>query len=183
MAGKMTYETGLDTDLAERLGKRSAALLGIAGLVVRRLTERNLYIATMESCTGGALADYITSISGSSSVLKDSFITYSNEAKIARGVPEAVIEEFTVYSSQTALAMARAARTTSVRADIGVGITGSLSRVDPANDNSIPGEVYLGLVYEDRTDMQELIIPETNRMEAKLSIVEYALSAIELITS
>ena len=39
-------------------------------------------IATAESCTGGLLSSYLTSISGSSAYLSSSIITYSNESKI-----------------------------------------------------------------------------------------------------
>jgi nicotinamide-nucleotide amidase len=168
-------------ELAIRLGTRTVAILGQSEKLVQHLADRSLYVTSVESCSGGALAHFITSISGSSEVLMDSFVTYSNQAKIALGVPVEVIEEHTVYSSQTAIAMARAGLRKSVHADIGIGITGSLSRVDPNNANSIPGEVYMGLVYGEVITEQKLFIPEPNRMEAKLHIVECALEAIQQI--
>ena len=73
--------------LAERIGIETASVLGDAERLIALLAARNLYISTVESCTGGALVNAITSISGASDVLKDSYITYSNEAKIALGVP------------------------------------------------------------------------------------------------
>jgi len=54
--------------------------------LVRILIDKKLQIATMESCTGGALANRITQVEGSSEILKFSAITYSNEYKIKRGV-------------------------------------------------------------------------------------------------
>ena len=76
--------------------------------VVKALKERNLTIATMESCTGGGIANEITCISGASDVLHESYVTYCNEAKIKLGVPAEVIEKYTVYSRETAMAMANA---------------------------------------------------------------------------
>ena len=50
--------------------------------IIKELTKRGETIATMESCTGGGVADAITSIEGASEVLKFSAVTYSNEGKI-----------------------------------------------------------------------------------------------------
>ena len=47
--------------------------------IIKKLTKENLTIATMESCTGGGVANAITNIEGASSVLKFSAVTYSNE--------------------------------------------------------------------------------------------------------
>ena len=78
--------------------------------IVKKLIEKKLTISTMESCTGGGIANEITNISGASEVLKVSYVTYSNEAKIKFGVPEKIIEKYTVYSKETAIEMAKAAK-------------------------------------------------------------------------
>ena len=66
--------------------------------IVKYLIDNHITIATMESCTGGALASEITSHPGASEILKFSAVTYSNEFKIKMGVSEEVINEFSVYS-------------------------------------------------------------------------------------
>lgn len=115
--------------------------------LITTLKKKGLIITFVESCTGGALASALTNISGASEVLKDSFVTYSNEAKIALGVPPEVIAEHSVYSKECAMAMADAGYRKSVGASIAVGVTGSLNRVDPANPNdSQPGEVFIGVI-------------------------------------
>ena len=164
--------------LAERIGIETASVLGDAERLIALLAARNLYISTVESCTGGALVNAITSISGASDVLKDSYITYSNEAKIALGVPPEVIDTYTVYSLETAVAMAKAGLTKSIRADIGVGITGSLTRADPENPNSVPGTVYIGIVRNDTVIERCLEVPEENRALAKLQIVRNAIETV-----
>jgi PncC family amidohydrolase len=61
--------------------------------IIKELIKRNETIATMESCTGGGVANAITSIEGASEILKFSAVTYSNEFKIKMGVSEEVIEK------------------------------------------------------------------------------------------
>lgn len=100
--------------------------------IIKSFSESGLTISTMESCTGGSLAGAITNISGASDILHESYVTYCNEAKIKFGVPKQVIDEYTVYSLETAKAMAKAVKNTS-NSDIGVGITGQLGRIDPRN--------------------------------------------------
>ena len=109
------------------------------------LIERGLTITTMESATSGQLASLITDTEGSSAVLKGAFVTYCNEAKILQGVPAEILERYTVYSGETAEAMAGACRK-AYDADIGIGVTGTMGNVDPANpEASVPGQVYFAI--------------------------------------
>ena len=118
----------------------------------RRLTgcliDRKMTITTMESITCGQIASLITDTEGASAILKGAFVTYSNEAKIMQGVPEAVIETCGVYSKETARAMAEACKQ-AYRADIGIGITGTTGNIDPNNQDSVPGEVYYAVAVFD----------------------------------
>ena len=93
--------------------------------IVQKLIQKNLTISAMESCTGGGIANEITNISGASSVLRESYVTYCNEAKIKQGVSADIIEKFTVYSKETAIEMAKAAKH-QANSDIGIGVTGQL---------------------------------------------------------
>ena len=109
------------------------------------LIEKKLTITTMESATSGQIASLITDTEGSSAVLKGAFITYSNEAKIQQGVPAEIIDRYSVYSTQTAEAMAIACMR-AYHADIGIGVTGTMGNVDPANpEASVPGQVYFAI--------------------------------------
>ena len=112
----------------------------------RRITEtliqKGITITTMESATSGQIASLITDTEGASAVLKGAFVVYSNESKIKQGVPSDIIDKYTVYSKETAQAMAECCRK-AYNADIGIGITGTMGNVDPANENtSVPGSVY-----------------------------------------
>ena len=54
-------------------------------MIVEKLIEKNKTLSTMESCTGGGVANCITNIDGSSSIFKFGAVTYSNDA-IALGL-------------------------------------------------------------------------------------------------
>jgi PncC family amidohydrolase len=92
--------------------------------IIKELKKRDYTIGVMESCTGGALANLITNIPGSSDVFKEGLVTYSNEAKIKHGVDRKIIKKFGVYSQEVAEEMAR-----KVVGDVGVGVTGELPGV------------------------------------------------------
>ena len=61
--------------------------------IIKILTEKNKTISTMESCTGGGVANAITNIEGASEVLKFSAVTYSNEYKIKMGIDANIIDK------------------------------------------------------------------------------------------
>ncbi|KKS51565.1 MAG: Competence/damage-inducible domain protein CinA [Candidatus Gottesmanbacteria bacterium GW2011_GWA1_42_26] len=172
-----------DQNRALQVGLETERNLILAERVVSELRSKKLYISTMESCTGGALAYYITNIPGASEVLKDAFVTYANEAKVKLGVPGDVIEKYSVYSRETAIAMAETVLKSSLRADVGVGITGSISRVDPNNPNSKPGEIFLAVKYQDRVLDKKLTIDAERRFDVKQQVVGEALSTILEIIS
>lgn len=141
-------------------------------LITRTLIQASRSITTMESCTSGAVASLLTDTEGASSVMKGAFVTYSNEAKIRMGVDAAIIDTYGVYSPQTAAAMARAAAE-AYDADIAVGITGSFGNADPANPDSVPGEVHFAIHIQGQTEtflLRGISVP--TRREAKLMVAE-----------
>ena len=89
--------------------------------IIDLLKEKNKTISTMESCTGGGVANAITNIEGASEVLRYSAVTYSNEYKIKMGVDEKVIDKYSVYSMETAIEMAKNI-SNFANSNIGVGI-------------------------------------------------------------
>jgi len=111
-------------------------------LVGSLLAEKELSLATMESCTGGLLASTVTDVSGSSAYFKGGLVAYSNEAKIAHGVAPELISDFGAVSPEVVQAMAAAARLY-FEADIGVSTTGIVG------PNEIEGKpvvtVYIGI--------------------------------------
>lgn len=146
--------------------------------IIVELTRLGETIATMESCTGGAVSSAITSIEGASDVLKFSAVTYSNEYKIKMGVNPEVIDKYSVYSIQTAHEMAlNIARF--AQADIGVGITGKLNRADKSNNFGKDNEVFVSIYYKDKYYDLDLCVSEENRTKNKQVVVDNIIAKIE----
>jgi nicotinamide-nucleotide amidase len=120
-------------------GADDDSLEGATGDMLRR---HDLTLATMESCTGGLLADTITNVPGSSGYFRGGLVSYATELKIEWGVDAEVIAEHGVISAECARAMARAARER-LTADIGIGITG-VAGPDPQEGHP-PGTVHVGI--------------------------------------
>ncbi len=106
------------------------------------LVERGLTLATMESCTGGLLADTITNVPGSSRYFLGGIVSYATEVKELMGVDAALIREHGVISDETASAMAEAVRER-LGADIGIGVTG-VAGPDPQDGKPV-GEVHIAV--------------------------------------
>ena len=88
------------------------------------LKQHRWKLATAESCTGGGLSYWITSIQGSSEWFDRGYVTYSNAAKIKMlGVPLQTINMFGAVSEETAKAMASGVLQNS-EAQMSIAITG-----------------------------------------------------------
>lgn len=117
--------------------------------IIEKLTKNKETISTMESCTGGSLANEITNIEGASEVIKYGAVTYSNEYKIKMGVSKKVIDKYTVYSINTADEMSKAI-SNYTNSNYGVGITGKLNRVDKFNPYGEDNIVYISIYSKDK---------------------------------
>jgi len=110
------------------------------------LKSQHLTISVAESCTGGMITSRLTNIVGASSYLLEGFVTYSNEAKIARlDVPQELIRQYGSVSRQVARAMAEGVRRVA-RTDLGLSATGVAGPTGGTPDKPV-GLVYLGLAW------------------------------------
>jgi len=99
-------------------------LKALARRIGARLKNRNLKLATAESCTGGWVAQAVTSVSGSSAWFDRGFVTYSNEAKKELlGVRAQTLSRHGAVSRETAKEMAAGALARS-RAQLAIAVTG-----------------------------------------------------------
>lgn len=136
--------------------------------LTKYLVEKKKTITTMESCTSGQIASLITDTEGSSSIIKGAFVTYSNEVKVMMGVPAEIIDTYTVYSEETARAMAETCRA-KLGADIGIGVTGSMGNIDPANaEASVPGQVYFAISFENVLADHEAVGDEDSVVKSEI---------------
>ena len=151
--------------------------------IVEQFTNRKETIATMESCTGGALASAITNVEGASEVLKFSAVTYCNEYKIKMGVNPKVIEKFTVYSKETAMEMSKNI-SLFADSDVGIGITGKLNRADKRNPSPNDSLVFVSIYDRKKNHYHnvEIKVEEGNtRLQNKNLVVEKVIEALKEI--
>src|SRR3989339_1979071 len=102
-------------------GEGAQSLESVAGEL---LNKHHKTIALAESCTGGLIADKLTSVAGSSLYFREAVVAYSNEAKIARlGVKHDTLAAHGAVAAETAREMAEGILKTS-GASLGLSVTG-----------------------------------------------------------
>ena len=140
-------------------------------------TGKWLTIGTVESATGGRIADRITNIPGSSDYFNGSVVAYSNEAKVALlGVKKTILENYGAVSEQTALEMARGGRKL-LNVDICVSNTG-IAGPSGATPEKPVGLFYLGLATRNES-LSEKHVFQGNREENKRDAAEAVLNMLK----
>lgn len=147
--------------------------------LVEKLIKNNKTISSMESCTGGGVANAITNIEGASEVLKFSAVTYSNEFKIKMGVSKEVIDKYSVYSNETACEMSKNI-SMFTNSDYGIGITGKLNRIDINNPYGDDNVVFVSIYDRENNkfynDKVEANLP--SRKENKKLVIEKVINML-----
>ena len=126
----------------------------IEQIVSYYLQMRRATVAAAESCTGGLLAERLTSIGGSSRYFLGGAVVYSNELKTAfADVPAEMIKQYGAVSRQVAIALAEGIRKR-CNATFGVGITGVAGPTGGSAEKPV-GLVFHALACEEGTDVIE----------------------------
>jgi nicotinamide-nucleotide amidase len=112
--------------------------------LLEKACERDLVLATAESCTGGMLASLLTDVQGVAHAFDRGFVTYTNDAKSEMlGVSMELLEEKGAVCREVAIAMAEGALERS-RANIALSITGF------ADKGEEPGLVHFACARKGR---------------------------------
>ncbi len=124
-----TLEPALPAEL-DRLAERA----------MRNLCDKELTVATAESCTGGLLASLLTDIEGCGHGFDRGFVTYANEAKVQLlGLSADLVGRNDAVSAAVAKAMAEGALDR-CQADIILSVTGFAG---PPEDGQEEGLVFM----------------------------------------
>ena len=112
--------------------------------------EKDISIATAESCTAGFLASKITSISGASSFFKGGIIAYQNDIKTDYlGVLESIIREKTEVCSEVVEQMSEGVRNKFL-ADFSIATSGYAGPTGGTELNPV-GTVFIAISSKERT--------------------------------
>ncbi len=124
-------------------------------VLVKLLKEYNLTISFAESCTGGLMASTLINVSGASDVIKESYVTYSDAAKMKiLNVQKDTLYEFSVYSKETALEMAKGLSEIT-NAKVNVSITG-LAGGNSFNHNDGSYDSCIIINYNDKQTITQI---------------------------
>ncbi len=150
---------------------------------VHRVFKQNgLKLSVAESCTGGLISHYITSLPGASLFFEAGAVTYSIDAKKRiLGIEEEMLTRYGVISKETAALMALSIiRITG--SHYGLSTTGNLG--PDVLEGKERGLIYIGVAHKDKTRTRELRLTGDrgqNKEEASLKALEFLLEVMEEI--
>jgi nicotinamide-nucleotide amidase len=142
----------------------------LEAVIGKLLCEKKQTISTAESCTGGKIAQVLTSIPGSSQYYKGSIVSYAEEVKTdVLGVSKATIEKHTVVSAEVAREMALAAQKL-MKTDYAIGVTGNAG---PTKDNT---DKDVGIVFIAFATPQSVEVGEFNFGQPREKVIDRAVN-------
>jgi nicotinamide-nucleotide amidase len=114
-------------------------------MIAQLLTKKGMSLGTAESCTGGKIAEQITSMPGASAYFKGSIVSYATETKIELlKVSKATIDQFSVVSAEVAVEMATNLSKI-LKTDFAVATTGNAGPTKGDSDAEV-GTVFIAVV-------------------------------------
>ena len=142
----------------------------------RLLKEKNKTIATAESCTGGKIAQLLTSVPGASGYFKGSIVSYATEVKInVLGISEALITEHSVVSKEVASAMALSVQKI-MQTDYAIATTGN------AGPTKGDADVEVGTVCIALATPKGVIVEEFNFGQPREKVIDRAvIKSLEML--
>ena len=145
-------------------------------IIARLLTQQNKTIATAESCTGGKIAQLLTSVSGASKYFKGSVVSYATETKISvLGLSTALINEHGVVSEAVAKEMALSIKRI-MKTDYAIATTGN------AGPTKEEGNAEVGTVFIALATPNEVIVTEYNFGQPREKVIDRTvIKSLELL--
>ena len=142
-----------------------------------KLKQQKLQLVTAESCTGGQLAQTITSVPGASTWFERGFVTYSNLSKQQTlGIDESLIKRYGPVSEEVVLAMAMGALNKSP-ASVSIAITG-IAGPDGGTEKFSVGTIWTAWVSKNAFSKTECQHYTGDRLIIRYAAVEFALQTL-----
>ncbi|MBT5953475.1 CinA family nicotinamide mononucleotide deamidase-related protein [bacterium] len=139
--------------------------------VVTKFINDKITLSIAESCTGGLLSSSITSIPGSSSVLMQSIVCYSNMSKVKTlNVYKSDIDIHGAVSEAVAIQLANNVKALS-KTNIGVGITGISGPSGGSKDKPV-GTVFIAISNKEKTSIKRVLFHGSRNIIQKKVVAE-----------
>ena len=179
---KATLQQAIDDNVEELSKLIGDIIVGydedetIEVIIGKKLTKKNKTIATAESCTGGKIAQVLTSIAGASHYFKGSIVSYATQTKIeVLNVSPETIEKHTVVSEQVVKEMALGVQKI-MKTDYAIATTGNAG---PQKGDS---NVEIGTVFIAVATPKTVIIEEFNFGQPREKVIDRTVNkALELL--
>ena len=182
---------GIDKELLEqKINENALSLTQLIGDIIvgyeedetievmlgRLLTSNKATLATAESCTGGKIAQVITSVPGASNYFKGSVVSYATETKISvLGISPEIIKEYSVVSFEVAKQMALAVKKM-MNTDYAIATTGN------AGPSKGDGNSEIGTVFIAIATPTDLIVEEFNFGQPRVKVIDRSVNkAFEML--
>ena len=138
--------------------------------------NKKILISTAESCTGGALAEAITSEPGASKIFNEGFIVYSNNAKIKNlSVSPKTLQNYGAVSEEVAIEMAINCQNIT-NSTVSVSITGIAG--PGGSENKPEGRVCFGVTFNKKIISKTIEFGAIGRENVRIKSVKYALKLL-----
>ena len=135
-------------------------------MVGKMLKQQNKTISTAESCTGGKIAQVLTSVPGASNYFKGSVVSYATETKInVLNIPESIITEHSVVSKDVVSAMALSVKKL-MKTDYAIATTGN------AGPTKGDLKAELGTVFIALATPNDIIVQEFNFGQPREKVID-----------
>lgn len=176
LSGRGTDKEKLEKAIAENVKSLDAIIHNIIVgfdddetlevVVGKMLIKHNKTLSTAESCTGGKIAEVLTSVPGSSQYFKGSVVSYATETKInVLGVPESLIKEHSVVSAAVVSAMALSIKKM-MKTDYAIATTGNAG---PSKGDS---KAEIGTVFIALATPNDIIVEEFNFGQPREKVID-----------
>tara|TARA_S200000501_G_scaffold244235_1_gene228657 strand:+ start:39 stop:497 length:459 start_codon:yes stop_codon:yes gene_type:complete len=145
--------------------------------LIKKLIRKKLKISSVESCTGGMLANKITSVSGASKIFNLGLVTYSNQAKIKiLKLNKNIIKKYGAVSHECCEAMVLNLSKIS-QASINIAITGIAGPKGGTKKKPV-GLVFIGIKKGNKIIINKNIFKSKNRISIQKLTVEKTIKII-----
>ncbi len=139
-------------------------------VIGRLLSQKKRTISTAESCTGGKIAQIISSVAGSSQYFKGSIVSYATQTKVdVLGIPKSFIEKNSVVSANVAKQMALSVQKI-MKTDYAIATTGN------AGPSKADSGAELGVVFIALATPNEVIVEEFSFGQPREKVIDRAVN-------
>ena len=146
---------------------------------LKNLQKKNLTVSIAESCTGGMLSSYFTSIDGASKIFTLGLITYSNQAKIdVLKVSKNILKKYGSVSKECCFSMVKNLKKIS-NTNIAISITGIAGPAGGSKNKPVV-LVYVGIFFKNKIIIKKNLF---NKNDSRLNIQKKTCNVVFKIIS